>query len=135
MSLALVLLRRSLMLVTTKTPDKARQRGAHFIYLLYSSSLSPECLTLPSLLPRYSVDYLGRQLLNQPLVCTLFFFRPSLPRFPHRVYNKLLWGFLRFFASPPPSPVLPEEHEKLGYSPNSNTRCKLGCLFLRGCVW
>ena len=31
-----------------------------------------------------------------------------------------------------------EKHEKLGYSPNSNMRCKLhvvGSLFLRGCVW
>ena len=26
-------------------------------------------------------------------------------------------------------------HEKLGYSPNSNMRCKLGSLFFRGCVW
>ena len=27
-----------------------------------------------------------------------------------------------------------EEHEKLGYLPNSNMPCKLGSLFLRGCV-
>ena len=28
------------------------------------------------------------------------------------------------------SPVIFEEHEKLGYSPNSNMRCKLGSFFL-----
>ena len=43
---------------------------------------------LPPLLPCCSLDYLDRQLLNQLFfVCVFFSFRPSLPRFPHGVYN------------------------------------------------
>ena len=43
---------------------------------------------LPYMLLCYSLDYLGRQLLNKPLLVYAFFsFHPSLSRFPHRVYN------------------------------------------------
>ena len=38
-----------------------------------------------------------------PTVCSSF--RPSLPRFSHRVIT-LFWCFLRFFAPPPPSSIL-----------------------------
>ena len=39
------------------------------------------------------------------LVYVFFSFRPNLPCFPTSLLQ-LLWGFLRFFASPPPSPIL-----------------------------
>ena len=43
---------------------------------------------LPPLLPCFSLDYLGWQLLDQPFLFYVFFsFHPSLPRFPHDVYN------------------------------------------------
>ena len=72
------------MILVTKTSD---QEGTHSIYL-YNSYLSPEYLVLPPLLPCYSLDYLGWQLLNQPFLFYFFFsFRPCLPRFPHGVYN------------------------------------------------
>ena len=55
------------------------------------------------LLPCYSLDYLGWQLLDQPFLFYIFSsFHPSLPCFPHGVYC----GFLRFLASLPPSPIL-----------------------------
>ena len=85
-------------------------KGTLSLYL-YSSYLSPECLVLPlpSLLPFYSlysiIDYLGRQLLNQPfLVCIVFIFPPKCLPFPTSRLQ-LLWGFRRFFPSPPPSPI------------------------------
>ena len=57
---------------------------------------------LPSLLPCYSLYYLGRQLLNESfLVYMLFPFHSSLPRFPHRVYNSC-----PIFYASPPSPIL-----------------------------
>ena len=92
-------------MLITKASDQTRQRGAHVLYL-YSSSLSPECLALPSPLPCYSVDSLGRQFLNQHFIVYTFLFPPKSPPFPTSRLQ-LLWGFLRFFASPPPSPVLP----------------------------
>ena len=43
---------------------------------------------LPPLLPCHTLDYLGWQLLDQPFIFYIFSsFHPSLPRFPHGVYN------------------------------------------------
>ena len=62
-------------------------KRTHSLYL-YSSNLSPGYLVIPPLLPCLSVDYLGWQLLDQPFLFNVFFsFHPSLPRFPHGVYN------------------------------------------------
>ena len=50
-----------------------RDKGDKLVYRYY---VGPKCLVLPSLLPSWSPDYLGRQLLNQPLlVYTLY--RPT----------------------------------------------------------
>ena len=91
------------MILTTKTSDQTRQRDtlsllAHIYYL------SCESLVLSSLLPCYSLDYLGWQLLNQPFFVYVFLLTPkSSPFVTSRL--QLLSGFLRFFASPPPSPI------------------------------
>ena len=60
------------MILTTKTSDQTRQKG-HSLYL-YSSYLNPGYLVLPPLLPSYSLDYLGRQLLTEPTLSCLRFF-------------------------------------------------------------
>ena len=75
------------MIVVTKTSGDAIE-GTHSLYL-YKSYLSPENLVLPPLLPCCSLDYLGWQLLKQPLLFYIFFisFHPCLPHFPHGVYN------------------------------------------------
>ena len=63
------------------------------------------CAFLPSSL--LFCRYLGRQLLKQNfLIYTRFFlFPPKSPPFPTSRLH-LVWSFLRFFASPPPSPIL-----------------------------
>ena len=58
-----------------------RDKATHSLYV-YSSFFNQalSCLCFPPLLPFYSPDYLGRQLLNQPLIVYMFFSsRPSLP--------------------------------------------------------
>ena len=65
-----------------ENPRSDATKGTHFLYL-YSSYLSTECIALPSLPPCYFLDFLIRQLLNQPfLACVFFCFRPSLLCFP-----------------------------------------------------
>ena len=92
------------MILITKASAQMRQREHIISSVLFFLSL--ERLALPSLLPSYSLDYLGRQLLNQhSLVYVFFLFPPKSPPFLTS-HLQLLWGFLRFFASPPPSPVL-----------------------------
>ena len=71
---------------------------------LYSSYLSSEYLVLPSPLPCYSLDYLGRQLLNEPFLSTLFSLSTQVSPVPTSC-QQLLCAFLRFFAFPPPSPI------------------------------
>ena len=75
-----------------------------FCLLLLSSS---ELIILPSLLSCYPLDDLSEQLLNRPfLVCLRFSpFPLKPPPFPASRLH-LLWDLLRFFASPPPSPIL-----------------------------
>ena len=61
---------------------------------------------LPSLLPSYSLDYLGRQLLNQTFIYVSLSFRPNLPRFTQRVYNSSgVSCTLRRLSSTLPDPV------------------------------
>ena len=63
---------------------------------------------LPPLLPCYSLDYLGWQLLDKPFLfyCVQFFLLPhKSPPFPTCRLQQFC-GFLRFFASLPPSPIL-----------------------------
>ena len=63
-------------------------------------------LCSPPLLPRCSIYYLGWRLLNQTrLVCVFFIFPPKSPPFPTSRLQLFLCGFLRLFASPPPSPI------------------------------
>ena len=82
-------------------------KGTHSLYLCSSYLLiSPGYLVLPSLLPCYSTDYLGWQLLDQPFLLYVFSsFSPKSPPFP-TWRLQLLCGFLRVFASSPPSPIL-----------------------------
>ena len=56
------------MMLITKSSDQTRQRGPY----LYKPYLSPEYLVLPLLLPCYSQDYLGWQLLGQPFLFYIF---------------------------------------------------------------
>ena len=66
----------------------------------------PKRLVLPCMLPFCSPDPIGRHLLNQhSLVYVCFSFRPESPPFSTSSLY-LFWGFLRFFAPPPPSPIL-----------------------------
>ena len=61
---------------------------------------------LPQLLPCFSLDYLGWQLVDQPfLFYIVSSFHPSLARFPRGVYNACAVS-CGFFASLPPSPIL-----------------------------
>ena len=84
---------------------------------------------LPPLLPCYSLDYLGRQLLNQPFIFYIFFaFHPSLPRFPHGVYNyfAVSCAFSPLFHPPrsyPPScSRYPRPRSHLRYCPRFRPR-------------
>ena len=59
------------------------------------------------LLPCYSLDYLGWQLLDQPFLFHIFpSFHPSLPRFPHGVYNCFDVYTLLRLSSALPDPIL-----------------------------
>ena len=72
---------------------------------------------LPPLLPCCSLDYLGWHLLNQPFLFYIFFlFPPVSPPFPARRLQ-LFCGFLRFFASRLPSPILSSFPFPLSSSP------------------
>ena len=82
------------MALVTKTPDQTRQRG-HTVS------------ALPSLVPCYYIICLGRDLLNQHFLPTLFFLQPPPFSTSRRLYVLLFWGVLRSFASPPPSLILP----------------------------
>ena len=79
--------------------------GTKRIYFLRSSYLSLECLALPSLLPFYFQDVLGRHLLkNQYCPADVIdSYRPSFPRFSHRI----LYIFLEFLAHIRPSSAFP----------------------------
>ena len=81
-------------------------KGTHSLYL-HNSCLSSGYLVLPPLLPCDFLDYLGRQLLNQLFLVFVFLsFRPSLPRFPHRVYIFLLFLALLCLSFAVPDPIL-----------------------------
>ena len=87
-----------------KTPDQA-PHGGHSLYL-YNSYLSSEHLVLPppaSLL----LSRLSELAATEPTLSFLhfFLFQPVSPLFPARRLQ-LFCGFLRFFASLPPSPIL-----------------------------
>ena len=61
-------------------------------YSVYTSVTYPEGFALPSLITFYSLDILGRHLLNQnSFLYVLVSFCRFLPRFPHRDY--ISWGF------------------------------------------
>ena len=64
MPLALILPKRDHWYLLRK-PLIRREKGEKLSLFLYSSSLSPEYFALPSPIPCYSLEYLGRQLLNQ----------------------------------------------------------------------
>ena len=87
MSLALILLGEIRKYLLRK-PLIKRDTEDTLSLLLYRFYSSPEFLLIPSLLSLYFLDYLGCLLLNQHfLVYVIFSVRPSIPRFPHRVYN------------------------------------------------
>ena len=93
------------MILLTKTSDQTRQKR-HTLSTCTIITQTLGTLCSPPLIPCYSLDYLSWQLLDQPFIFYIFSsFHPSLPLFPHVVYNS--WGVLCFFASPPPSPILP----------------------------
>ena len=74
------------MILITKISDQTRQRGHTLSTCTFLTS--PECLVLLPLLPCYSLDCLGRQLLSQPFLVYIFScFQRNPPRFPHRAYN------------------------------------------------
>ena len=75
------------MILITKTPDQTRLRGDTLSLLV--QFLLKRCVPCAfPLLPIYSLDYLGWQLLNQPFLVYVFpSFHSSLLRFPNGVYN------------------------------------------------
>ena len=75
------------MILITKTSDQMRQRE-HTLSTCTILIRALSTLCSPPLHPCYSLDYPGWQLLDQPFlfyICSSF--HPSLPRFPHGVYN------------------------------------------------
>ena len=60
------------MLFVAETSDQTVTKGTHYLYLYTFSLRSPDYLALPSLLPWYSLNNLGRKLLNQQLFSTFF---------------------------------------------------------------
>ena len=63
------------------------------------------CAFLPASFLFYSLDYLGRQLLNQHFLVYVFYLPAQVSPVSHMTSTTLV-GFLRFFNSPLPSPVL-----------------------------
>ena len=81
-------------------------KGTHSVYLYSSHSFMPWVPCASPLLPCYSLDLLGRQLLNQLLFyyfCSLF--PPKSPPFSTSRLQ-LLCGFLCFFTSFSPLSIL-----------------------------
>ena len=81
-------------------------------YSLNKFYLSPHCLALPSLLPSYFLDTLGRYLLNQSSPVyqyAFYFYHPSLPLFPQHVYNSsgICYNFSPLFHPLLSRPSLP----------------------------
>ena len=60
-------------------------KETHPLYLQFY--LNPECLVLPSLLPCYSLDFLGWRPLNQCFLLYFIFLSSSLTRFPHHLHS------------------------------------------------
>ena len=77
----------------------------------------------PPLLPCYSLDYLGWQLLDQPFCLHFFLFQPKSPRFPHGDdnYFAVSCAFLPLFRPPRFYPRSrsrhPRPHSHLRYCP------------------
>ena len=101
-------------------------KGAY--YVVYSCSyLSPERLPFPFLLPFYSLDILGRHLLNQHYYIIVYFCSPSARVFP--VFHIVSTILLRFLALLHPSSALPDPVPRLsslGVGPPHDTTVSLG---------
>ena len=117
-------------ILVTKTSDQTRQRG-HTLST-YTN------LTCP-LLPCYSLDNPGWQLLNQPFSFYIFFaFHPCLPRFPHGVYNyfAVSCAFSPLFG--PPQSYSRSRYRRprshLRYSPRFRLRSRPVCVRVCVCV-
>ena len=92
------------MILITRTTHHAQQRG-HTLSTSTVLTVLSTFFVLPSLLPCHSIDYLGRQLLNEPFLVYVFsLFQPKSASFPTSRLQ-LLCGFLRFLTSSPPSPL------------------------------
>ena len=96
---------------------------------------------LPTLLPCYSLDYLGWQLLDQPFFFYIFSsFHPSLPRFPHGVNNyfAVTCASSALFRPPPSYPrsryPCPRSHLRYcpHFCPRSRTRSRAHPVFTYG---
>ena len=107
----------------------------------YSAYLSPGYLVLPPLQPFYFKDgplkiiWVGSYCTNPFLYTRYVFssFHPSLPLFPHGVLQ-LLCGLLRFFASPPPSPIPSSSPSPLLLSFRPRSRPHPVCVYLLNCT-
>ena len=81
-----------------ETSDQTRQKGTHSLYLYgpYLSPGDPVLLPLPSF---YSLDYLGRQLLNQPFFVYVFSLSTRISHVSHIASTTLVRSLPLFCLS------------------------------------